>query len=372
MPGPWLVDAAEVPDPHALGLRTFDNGRLTQQGSTANMLNRIPNFDDADLGRALDAAVFMIFSNNGECMASAWRVHGERCTAGSRILVQKRIYAGFAEKFAEQARRIRVGDPLEDPGRPDDQPGPPGQSAQLHRAGPERRRHAAVRWHRPPELRARVANGAAGRQLRQAHGVCRCRQPHAHRPGRDLRPGGLPDPFRRRGRCRPSGQRHRLRPVELCPAIEIIDARIEQFDRDSKAPRKVFDTISDFAASAGIVLGGRPVRPLDVGLRWVGALLHKNGVVEETALAGDSFHADHGPLGSVAFRFVGAARPAAEKNTMHHPPRLCVDLLKSLALDHAAHAKVQRWAQACLARPVLVQALAQPQTADHHCPCPTA
>lgn len=60
-------------------------------------------FDDADLARALDAAVFMIFSNNGE-----------RCTAGSRILVQKTIYADFAAKFAERARRITVGDPLDD------------------------------------------------------------------------------------------------------------------------------------------------------------------------------------------------------------------------------------------------------------------
>ena len=60
-------------------------------------------FDDADLDRALDAAVFMIFSNNGE-----------RCTAGSRILVQQRIYADFAQKFAERARRIRVGDPLDE------------------------------------------------------------------------------------------------------------------------------------------------------------------------------------------------------------------------------------------------------------------
>ena len=134
----------------------------------------------------------------------------------------------------------------------------------------------------------------------------------------------------------------------VTPAIEIIDARIEQFDRDTKVPRKVFDTISDFAANAGIVLGGRPVRPLDVDLRWVGALLHKNGVIEETGLAagvlghpgngvawlanklaphdeqlhagdvvlagsftrpttalrGDSLHADYGALGSVAFRFV--------------------------------------------------------------------
>ena len=58
-------------------------------------------FEDADFERALDAAVFMIFSNNGE-----------RCTAGSRILVQKSIYAKFAERFAERARRISVGDPL--------------------------------------------------------------------------------------------------------------------------------------------------------------------------------------------------------------------------------------------------------------------
>jgi 2-oxo-hept-3-ene-1,7-dioate hydratase len=134
----------------------------------------------------------------------------------------------------------------------------------------------------------------------------------------------------------------------VVPALEIIDARIEQFDRETKAPRKVYDTISDFAANAGIVLGGRPVRPMDVDLRWVGALLHKNGVIEETGLAagvlnhpgngvawlankiaphgerlnagdvvlagsftrpttamrGDNLHADYGPLGSVSFRFV--------------------------------------------------------------------
>jgi 5-carboxymethyl-2-hydroxymuconic-semialdehyde dehydrogenase len=60
-------------------------------------------FDDADLPRALDAAIFMIFSNNGE-----------RCTAGSRILVQRSIYADFAQKFAERAKRITVGDPLDE------------------------------------------------------------------------------------------------------------------------------------------------------------------------------------------------------------------------------------------------------------------
>jgi 5-carboxymethyl-2-hydroxymuconic-semialdehyde dehydrogenase len=58
-------------------------------------------FDDADFERALDASVFMIFSNNGE-----------RCTAGSRILVQRSIYAHFAERFIERAKRLTVGDPL--------------------------------------------------------------------------------------------------------------------------------------------------------------------------------------------------------------------------------------------------------------------
>ena len=60
-------------------------------------------FDDADLDRALDAAIFMIFSNNGE-----------RCTAGSRILVQQSVYADFVEKFVDRARRITVGDPLDE------------------------------------------------------------------------------------------------------------------------------------------------------------------------------------------------------------------------------------------------------------------
>ena len=71
----------------------------------------------------------------------------------------------------------------------------------------------------------------------------------------------------------------------VTPAVEIIDARIEQFDRETRAPRKVFDTIADFAANAGVVTGGRPVRADAVDLRWIGAILSKNGVVEETGLA---------------------------------------------------------------------------------------
>jgi 2-oxo-hept-3-ene-1,7-dioate hydratase len=134
----------------------------------------------------------------------------------------------------------------------------------------------------------------------------------------------------------------------VTPAIEIIDARIEQFDRVTKAPRKVFDTIADFAANAGVILGGRRVRPAATDLRWVGALLERNGVIEETglaagvlnhpatgvawlankiaphgeqlhagdivlagsftrpvaAVAGDRFAVDYGALGVISFRFV--------------------------------------------------------------------
>ena len=134
----------------------------------------------------------------------------------------------------------------------------------------------------------------------------------------------------------------------VVPAIEIIDARIQQVDPETKVTRKVFDTISDNAANAGVVLGGRPFRPHDLDMRWVAAICYRNGVIEESgvaaavlnhpangpawlanklhphgvtlkageiilggsfiapvpARAGDTFHADYGPCGSVAFRFV--------------------------------------------------------------------
>ena len=133
----------------------------------------------------------------------------------------------------------------------------------------------------------------------------------------------------------------------VAPAIEIIDARIEQFDRHTKAPRRVQDTISDNAANAGIILGGRRAHPREVDLPWCGAILRQNGVVEETGLAagvqghpavgvawlarklapwgeslqagevvlagsftrpvaarrGDAFDADYGPLGRFQFQF---------------------------------------------------------------------
>ncbi|OGB68253.1 MAG: 5-carboxymethyl-2-hydroxymuconate semialdehyde dehydrogenase [Burkholderiales bacterium RIFOXYC12_FULL_65_23] len=59
-------------------------------------------FEDADFERALDAALVMIFS-----------INGERCTAGSRILVQQSIFDEFARRFVERAKRIAVGDPMD-------------------------------------------------------------------------------------------------------------------------------------------------------------------------------------------------------------------------------------------------------------------
>jgi 5-carboxymethyl-2-hydroxymuconic-semialdehyde dehydrogenase len=64
--------------------------------------NAVIVFDDADLDRALDAAVFMIYSLNGE-----------RCTSSSRLLVQRGVYDEFIARAAERAKRVRVGHPLD-------------------------------------------------------------------------------------------------------------------------------------------------------------------------------------------------------------------------------------------------------------------
>jgi len=70
----------------------------------------------------------------------------------------------------------------------------------------------------------------------------------------------------------------------IVPAIEILDTRIVRVDAETKKIRTVFDTIADNAANAGIVMGGRPMRPLDTDMRWIGAIVSKNGEVEETGL----------------------------------------------------------------------------------------
>ena len=133
-----------------------------------------------------------------------------------------------------------------------------------------------------------------------------------------------------------------LRATEyVVPAIEIVDARLQD-------QRKIFDTVADNGAAAGIALGGRPVGPLDIDLRWVGGIMYRNSEIEETGLAagvlghpalgvawlanklgnmgtalepghlvlagsftrvvfaqkGDTLHADFGALGGIAIQFV--------------------------------------------------------------------
>ncbi|WP_309569616.1 2-oxo-hept-4-ene-1,7-dioate hydratase [Deinococcus sp.] len=144
-----------------------------------------------------------------------------------------------------------------------------------------------------------------------------------------------------------------LRATEyVTPAAEIIDARIERISSATGKPRRVTDTISDNAANAGVIVGGRAVRPDDVDLRWAAALCIRNGVIEETGVAagvlghpaagiawlanrlaphgeglnagdlvlagsftrpvdiaaGDVFTFDYGPLGAFSCRFAGKAR----------------------------------------------------------------
>jgi 5-carboxymethyl-2-hydroxymuconic-semialdehyde dehydrogenase len=64
--------------------------------------NPVIVFEDADLDRALDAVVFMIYSLNGQ-----------RCTSSSRLLVQSSIHDAFVERIAARVQRLRVGDPLD-------------------------------------------------------------------------------------------------------------------------------------------------------------------------------------------------------------------------------------------------------------------
>lgn len=71
----------------------------------------------------------------------------------------------------------------------------------------------------------------------------------------------------------------------VTPAVEIIDARIHQIDPESKVTRKVTDTISDNAANAALVLGGRPFKPNQADMRWISALCYRNGAIEESGVA---------------------------------------------------------------------------------------
>lgn len=133
----------------------------------------------------------------------------------------------------------------------------------------------------------------------------------------------------------------------VIPSLELIAARCMRTDPQTGYTRKVYDTIADNAANAGIVLGGRPIKPTEMDLRWCGAALYVNGQIEETGLAsgvlghpakgiqwvckrfaphgvglepgqvilsgsftrpvpvkaGDTIHADFGPLGGIGLKF---------------------------------------------------------------------
>lgn len=70
----------------------------------------------------------------------------------------------------------------------------------------------------------------------------------------------------------------------VAPSLEILDTRIVRQDPKTGAVRKIFDTVSDNAANAGIVLGKQRHNPKDFDLRWVGAIVSRNSEVEETGL----------------------------------------------------------------------------------------
>ena len=70
----------------------------------------------------------------------------------------------------------------------------------------------------------------------------------------------------------------------VAPSLEILDTRILRVDPATKQSRSVIDTISDNAANAGIVLGKQKWKPEEFDLRWAGAIVSKNGEVEETGL----------------------------------------------------------------------------------------
>ena len=84
------------------GRTIFANAAANLKGLSMELGGKSPAivFADADLDAAIDSTLFGVFSLNGE-----------RCTAGSRILVERSIYDDFVSQYAERAKNIVVGDP---------------------------------------------------------------------------------------------------------------------------------------------------------------------------------------------------------------------------------------------------------------------
>jgi len=133
----------------------------------------------------------------------------------------------------------------------------------------------------------------------------------------------------------------------VVPAAEIVDGRTYRVDPETNQPRCVLDSIADNAGNAALIVGGRPIRPMEMDLRWIGVLCHRNNVIEESGVAaavlnhpangvawlanklaphkvalepgqvilsgsfirplelrkGDTIHADYGPFGSISCHF---------------------------------------------------------------------
>ncbi|MDQ6437479.1 2-oxo-hepta-3-ene-1,7-dioic acid hydratase [Mesorhizobium sp. LHD-90] len=70
----------------------------------------------------------------------------------------------------------------------------------------------------------------------------------------------------------------------VTPSLEILDTRIERVNAGTGKARTIFDTVSDNAANAGLVLSSVRMAPRDVDMRWMGAIVMRNGEVEETGL----------------------------------------------------------------------------------------
>jgi 5-carboxymethyl-2-hydroxymuconic-semialdehyde dehydrogenase len=110
--GRWLTEHPAIRATAFIGESRTGSLIMTQGAATLKRVhlelggkNPVIVFDDAHFERALDAAVFMIYSLNGE-----------RCTSSSRLLVQRSLYDRFVEQLALRVERLKVGHPL-DPAR---------------------------------------------------------------------------------------------------------------------------------------------------------------------------------------------------------------------------------------------------------------
>lgn len=136
--------------------------------------------------------------------------------------------------------------------------------------------------------------------------------------------------------------------ADVMRATEFVTPALELIAYRTQVPRAIVDTIADNAAAGAMITGGRLVRPFDLDIRWVGATLSKNGIIEESGVSaavmghpaagiawlvnklalhgaglrkgdfvlagsftrptpiapGDVIAADYGPLGSLGVRFV--------------------------------------------------------------------